>query len=80
MELILKSNNENSIAKIIALAKKLDVSVEKRDKDIKDKKETEKLKERILNFKAQGPSSFGDAAEWQQNERNDRKLPFSESE
>ena len=78
MELILKSNNENSIAKIIALAKKLDVSVEQRDKAIEDRKETEKLKERILNFKAQGGSSFGEAAEWQKAERKDRNIPFSE--
>ena len=77
MELILKTNNENSIAKIIALAKKLKVSVEQRDKN-ENKEDIQKLKERILHFKADGPSSFGDAAEWQQNERNDRKLPFSE--
>ena len=30
MELILKSNNEQSIAKIIALAKKLDIAVEEK--------------------------------------------------
>lgn len=77
MELILKSNNENSIAKIIALAKKLNVTVEQKDKVVDDKKEREDLKYRILNFKAQGPSSFGDAAEWQREERKDRELPFS---
>jgi len=77
MELILKTNNENSIAKIIALAKKLNVIIEQRDKEIKDNNEKEDLKKRILNFKAQGPSSFDDASEWQRNERNDRELPFS---
>ena len=77
MELILKSNNENSIAKIIALAKKLNVTVEQKDKVIENKKEREELKNRILNFQAQGPSSFGDAAEWQRKEREDRELPFS---
>ena len=33
MELILKSNNEESLAKIIALAKKLNVILEKKDID-----------------------------------------------
>jgi hypothetical protein len=78
MELILKTNNENSIAKIIELAKKLNVAIEQRDKVVEDKKDKESLKNRILNFKANGPSSFGDAAEWQRNERNDREFPFSE--
>ena len=77
MELILKSNNENSIAKIIALAKQLNVVVEQRDKAIEDKSNKEDLKKRILNFKAKGPTSFGDAAEWQRNERKDHDLPFS---
>ena len=77
MELILKTNNENSIAKIIALAKKLNVTIEQRGKDINDN-EKDVLKNRILNFKAQNSSSFGDASEWQRNERNDNNLPFSE--
>jgi hypothetical protein len=77
MELILKTNNENSIAKIIALAKKLNVIVEQRDKEIEDNNKKEDLKKRILNFKAESPSSFGDASEWQRNERNDHELPFS---
>ena len=77
MELILKTNNENSIAKIIALAKKLDVTVEQHGNEIEDKKAKEDLKKRILNFKAQGPSSFGDASDWQRDERKDRDLPFS---
>jgi len=75
MELILKTNNENSIAKIIALAKKLNVTIEQRGKVIESEKE--ELGKRILNFKANETSSFGDAAEWQRNERNDRDLPFS---
>jgi hypothetical protein len=77
MELILKSNNENSIAKIVALAKKLNVIVEQQTKVIEDKNEKDELKRRILNFKANGPSSFGDASEWERNEREDRELPFS---
>ena len=78
MELILKTNNENSISKIIALAKKINVTVEQRGKIIEDKNDKEEFKKWILNFKASGPSSFGDAAEWERNEREDRKLPFSE--
>ena len=59
------------------LAKKLDVVVEQREKTVDEKIKREELIERILNFKASGPSSFGDAAEWQRNEREDRNLPFS---
>lgn len=76
MELILKSNNEESLAKIIALAKKLNVVIEKKNADFNKSSRT-KLKNRILNFKATGSSSFGDAAEWEQHQRSDRELPFS---
>ncbi len=75
MELVLKSNNEQSIAKIIALAKKLDVTIEK--KNLRIDKEDKAIKERILNFKAASPSSFGDAVDWQKEQREDRNLPFS---
>ena len=51
MELILKTNDENSIAKIIALAKKLDVLIEQRDKIVEDKNENEELKKRIMSLK-----------------------------
>ena len=77
MELILKSNNEESLAKIIALAKKLNVIIEKKDIDFNNSAKIN-LKYRILNFKATTSSSFGDAAEWQQHESSDRKLPFSQ--
>lgn len=76
MELILKSNNEESLAKIIALAKKLNVVIEKKNVDF-NKTTRVNLRNRILNFKATGPSSFGDAAEWEQHQRSDRELPFS---
>lgn len=76
MELILKSNNEESLAKIIALAKKLNVVIEKKNADF-NKTTRINLKNRILNFKATGSSSFGDAAEWEQDQRSDRELPFS---
>ena len=76
MELILKSNNEQSIAKIIALAKKLDIAVE--EKAIKTAQEAkEEVKSRILNFKANSPSSFGNIDDWQRETREDRNLPFS---
>lgn len=76
MELILKTDSESSIAKIIALAKTLNVSVEQRGSAIKTEKEKEQLVNRILDFNAKGDSSFGDATEWQRNERDDRGLPF----
>lgn len=41
-----------------------------------DESEKEKRRQRILNFKAKSPSSFGDALEWQLKEREDRKLPL----
>ncbi len=76
MELILKSNNEQSIAKIIALAKSLDVVIEKKNTDINNPAKAT-IKERILSFKATGPSSFGDAQLWEKELREDRNLPFS---
>ena len=76
MELILKSNNEESLAKIITLAKKLNVVIERKNTDF-NKTARVNLKNRILNFKASGSSSFGDAAEWEQQQRLDRELPFS---
>lgn len=76
MELILKSNNEDSLAKIIALAKKLNVVIEKKNADLNKKARTN-LKNRILNFKAGESSSFGDAMDWERDERSDRELPFS---
>ena len=68
MELILRSNNQQSIAKILALAKKLNVVVEQKDID-NEVVATETLKNQILNFKAQGPSPFGDAAQWEREQR-----------
>jgi len=73
MELILKSIDEQSIAKIIALAKRLNVIVEKKNLD-EDSSNKDAIKDRILNFKATTPSSFGDAATWQKGQREDRDL------
>lgn len=77
MELILKSNNEEKIAKVLALAKKLNIIVERKDTVI-GKNDRETLKHRILSFKDDGPSPFGDAAQWERKQRADRELPFSE--
>jgi len=76
MELILKSNNEQKIAKILALAKKLNIIIEKKDKAI-DQNEREAIKNRILNFKTDEPSAFGDGVQWERTQREDRTLPFS---
>lgn len=76
MELILRSNNEQSIAKILALAKKLNVVIEKND-IAGVKSDREAIKQRILNFKSGGLSPFGDAANWEREQRADRELPFS---
>ena len=60
--------------------KKLNFEFEKRENTVITKNESEKeeLKNRILNFRAKGASSFGDALDWQTSERADNKLPFSE--
>jgi hypothetical protein len=76
MELILKSDNRESIEKIIALAKKLDLDFELKPIRPKDS-HLEDLRNRIMNFKATSPSPFGDAESWQRDEREDRNLPFS---
>jgi len=78
MKLILKTDNKNSIARSMALASELNVAAEQRGKIAEDKNNNGEFKKWLLNFKASGPSSFGNAAEWERNEREDRDLPFSE--
>jgi len=75
MELILKSNNQESLAKIITLAKKLNVVIEKKDADLQDTTK-DALRNRILNFKAKKACSFGDAGRWEKDQREDRYLPL----
>lgn len=75
MEVVLKSNNEKKIAKILALAEKLNVIIEKRD-SIVDQNDKEAIKHRILNFKNSTLSSFGDPADWEREQREERDLPF----
>lgn len=76
MELILKSDNKQSIAKIIALAKKLNVIVEEKSME-PESISREALKERILNFRATSESSFGDPVQWQRAQREDSELDIS---
>lgn len=76
MELILKSDNKTNLKKIIALAKKLHISIEQRDTDLETSDQKEILKKRILNFKAEKSNSFGDANDWQRDQRDDRELPI----
>jgi hypothetical protein len=47
------------------------VAVEQRGKETDNDIDRKDLKNRILNFNAQDTSSFGDASEWQRDERND---------
>ena len=76
MELILKSNDEASIAKIISLANELHVVIEKLGTEPRTGEEKEILRNRLLNFKATGPSLIEDPVKWQQEQRKDNDLPF----
>ena len=77
MELVLTSNDENSLAKIISLAKKLNVIVERRITSEEGTEDIEVIKQRLLNFKATMPSSIENPLIWQREQRKDRDLPFS---
>jgi hypothetical protein len=77
MKLILETDSKNKIAKVIALAKELNINVEQRDSIGRTYIGKNTLIDRILNFEAKSPSSFGDAVKWQQEQRKDRDLPFS---
>lgn len=63
------------MAKILALAEKLNVTIERKDTDTGES-DREAIKHRILNFKSD-TSPFGDAAKWEREQRQDRELPFS---
>jgi hypothetical protein len=58
MRLILETNNKSKIAKVIALAQKLNIVVKQHD-PLPESKVTEReaLADRILNFVAASPSS-----------------------
>jgi|GEM_PF-516547 len=76
MELILKSDNKQSIAKIIALAKELNIIVEEKSTETEGISR-EDLKEQILNFRGTSESSFGDPVQRQRAQREDRELDIS---
>jgi hypothetical protein len=76
MELVIKSNDEESIQKIIDLARKLNLPVEKKATKVEGSAK-EEARQRFLNFETTEESSFGDAVEWQKQQREDRDLPFS---
>lgn len=77
MELILKSENKNKLAAVIALAKKLNISVEEREEQLQQTDRRNELVNRILNFKAKRPGSIKDAAKWEREQRGNRDLPFT---
>jgi len=77
MELVLRADNDEQVSMILAFAKKSNITVENIEFTRKEKIDKEALKQRILNFKAKSSSSFGDAALWEREQRQDRKLPFS---
>lgn len=77
MELVLKTDNADKLARIITLAKKLNVAVEQRDSPVAEKPSRGELVERILSFNAETSSAFGDAVTWQRHQRKDRDLPFT---
>lgn len=76
MELILKSDNKQSIAKIIALAKELNIIVEEKSTET-ESISREDLKEQILNSRAASESSFGDPVQRQRAQREDCELDIS---
>jgi len=80
MTIQLEISNPQDAELILGLAKRLNIPFKQSAKKVvAEKSEREKAMERIRNFKAQTTSSFGDALEWQRNEREDRPLPFNET-
>ena len=79
MTIQLEISNPQDAELILSLVKRLNIPFKQAARRVVDKNEREKAIERIQNFKAQSPSSFGDALEWQRKEREDRALPFNET-
>ena len=63
---------------ILSLVRLVNIPFKHSEQKTVTDEEREKAIERILNFKATAPSSFGEALEWQINERNDLAFPFDE--
>ena len=78
MTLQLEISNPQDAELILNLIRRLNIPFKQTKEKIVAKTEREKAIERIRNFKATEPSSFGDALEWQIKEREDRHLPFDE--
>lgn len=87
--ILIRTDNIEHLELITKLAKKLGINVsdvtDEQSEDlalgnimlnVKTGKRDTILKDSILNFKVSEPSSFGDAAEWEQRQRSDRELPF----
>lgn len=72
-------SNPQDAELILGLVKRLNIPFKQTPGKVADKSVREKAIQRIRNFKAQSPSSFGDALEWQRTEREDRSLPFNET-
>ncbi len=64
MELVLKTDSVDKLARIITLAKKLNVTVEQRDPAVAEMPSRDELVARILSFNSGTTSSFGDATTW----------------
>ncbi len=80
MTIQLEITNPQDAELILSLVRRLNIPFQQKEKKVEvEKSEREKAIERIRNFKASGPSSFGDALEWQIKEREDRQLPFDEN-
>ncbi len=81
MTLQLEISDPQDAELILNLVRRLNIPFKQRAVSIPSNSEDDERKERrerILNFKATHPSSFGDALEWQIKEREDRVLPFDE--
>jgi len=78
MTLQLEISNPQDAELILNLVRRLNIPFKQTSEKAVVKTEREKAIERIRNFKATEPSSFGDALEWQIKEREDRYLPFDE--
>ncbi len=78
-ELVLISDDADSIAQIVALAKSLNVNIEQRGKLALSQSERKELYNKIKNFNFTGESLFGDPLQWQIEERK-TVTPYSQTD
>ncbi len=76
MELVLRAENDEQVSLILAFAKRSNITVENIEVSGMEKVDKEALRQRILSFKSKSAPSFGDAAIWEREQREDRNLPF----